>query len=182
MLMYVLIALAILVGLILVVVALQPSKFRIQRSAVFSTSPPAAFAQVNDFHKWEAWSPWAKMDPACKNEFSGEPAGTGAKFSWAGNKKVGEGRMTIVESKPNQLIRIQLDFLKPFCATNIAEFIFEPRGEQTAVTWSMTGSRKFPFKAICMFMNMDKIVGGEFEKGLADMKALAEASRPEFSA
>lgn len=175
---YVFIAVAIVVGLFLIYVALQPSNFTIQRSAVFSASPPAAFAQVNDFHKWEAWSPWAKMDPACRNEFSGEPAGNGAKFSWSGNKKVGEGRMTIVESKPYELIRIQLDFLKPFRATNMAEFTFEPRGEQTAVNWSMTGSRNFFFKAMCMFMNMDKIVGGEFEKGLADMKALAEVPRP----
>jgi hypothetical protein len=175
---YVLISLAVVVALFLVAVAMQPAKFQIQRSAVFSCSPPAAFSQVNDFHKWEAWSPWAKMDPACKNQFSGALAGTGAMFHWDGNKKVGEGKMTIVESKPSAFIRIKLEFLKPFVATNIAEFTFEPRGDQTAVNWSMTGERNFIFKAMCMFMNMDKIVGGEFEKGLADMKKLAEATRP----
>jgi hypothetical protein len=141
-----------------------------------STPPEKIFPHVNDLHQWEAWSPWAKMDPACKNTFEGSPAGTGAIFSWAGNKKVGEGRMTILESQPDQLIRIKLEFFKPFKATNTAEFIFKPEGNQTIVTWSMFGKNNFMGKAFGLIMNCDKMVGGDFEKGLAAMKSVAETT------
>jgi hypothetical protein len=171
----ILIALGVIILAFVVIVALQPSDFRIRRTASISAPPPVVFAQVNDFHKWEGWSPWAKMDPTCINTFEGAPAGTGAGFSWLGNSKVGQGRMTITESKPSDLIRIDLAFVKPFVANNIAEFTFKPQGDQTVVQWDMTGKRNFFFKAMCMFMNMDKMVGGEFEKGLADMKTIAEA-------
>jgi hypothetical protein len=157
------------------VVALQPADFRIVRAATISAPPEVVFAQVNDFHKWQAWSPWAKLDPAAKNTFEGPSAGTGAIFSWAGNDKVGEGRMTLTESHPNDLIRIKLEFVKPFEATNTTEFTFKPEGNQTEVTWSMSGRNNFIGKAFCLLMNMDKTVGGDFEKGLADMKAIAEA-------
>jgi hypothetical protein len=130
---------------------------------------------VNDFHKWEEWSPWAKLDPAAKATFEGPSAGTGAIFRWAGNKEVGEGSMTITESRPSDLIRIRLEFLKPFAATNTAEFTFKPEGDQTAVTWSMAGQNNFMSKAICLFMDRDKMVGGKFEEGLAAMKSIAEA-------
>jgi hypothetical protein len=170
----VLIALAVIVALFLIAVAMQPSTFRVSRSAKFSATPAAVFAQVNDFHNWDAWSPWAKIDPACKFSFDGPPAGAGAKFAWVGDKKVGEGRMTITESKPNDLILIHLEFLKPFKATNTTEFTFNPESNQTLVTWTMTGTKNFVFKAICMFMNMDKTVGGDFERGLANMKAVVE--------
>jgi hypothetical protein len=101
----------------------------------------------------------------------------GAIYAWVGNKEVGEGRMTMMESRPSELIRIKLEFVKPFRATNMAEFTFEPRGEQTAVTWTMTGRKNFVTKAIHLFMNMDRMVGGSFETGLAQMKALVEGSR-----
>jgi len=104
------------------------------RAATISAPAAVIFSQVNDFHKWEAWSPWAKMDPAAKNTFEGAPAGTGAIFAWAGNYKVGEGRMTLTESRPNDLIRIKLEFVRPFAATSTAEFTFRPEGNQTAVT------------------------------------------------
>jgi hypothetical protein len=104
------------------------------------------------------------------------PAGTGGVYSWSGNKEVGEGRMTITESRPNELIRIRLDFFKPFAATSIAEFTFKPEGNQTAVTWSMSGDKNFMAKAIHLFMNMDNMIGNQFEKGLVDMKAAAEAT------
>jgi hypothetical protein len=146
------------------------------RSASVSAPAPTVFAQVNDFHKWEAWSPWAKLDPAAKATFEGPSAGIGAIFRWAGNKEVGEGSMTITESRPSDLIRIKLEFLKPFAATNRAEFTFKPQGDQTVVTWSMEGKNNFMAKAFCLFMNMDKMVGSQFEKGLANMKALAEAA------
>jgi hypothetical protein len=165
----------VLLALLILLISVQPSDFRIKRSAAFAAPPAVCFAQVNNFHKWEAWSPWAKMDPACKNEFAGPDSGEGAIFGWAGNKKVGEGKMTILESKPNELIRIRLQFIKPFAATNTAEFTFTPEGDQTKVTWAMFGKQKFINKAFCLVMNMDKMVGGDFERGLSSMKLLAEA-------
>src|SRR5262249_23304496 len=131
---------------------------------------------VNDFHNWEPWSLWAKLDPACKNTFEGAPAGKDAVFTWSGNDKVGEGRMTILESRPHELIRIKLDFIRPFPSTCTTEFTFRPEGQQTAVTWNMSGEKDYLSKAFCMFMNMDQMVGGDFEKGLAQMKAIAEAA------
>ncbi|PYN89319.1 MAG: polyketide cyclase [Candidatus Rokuibacteriota bacterium] len=169
-------AVVLAVGVLALIVALQPSEFRIERSATIAAPAPAVFAQVNDFHNWEAWSPWAKLDPTAKSSFAGAPAGQGAAFSWAGNSKVGEGRMTITESRPSELVRIKLEFLKPFEATNTAEFTFRPDGERTAVTWSMYGHNNFIGRAVSLFVNMERTLGGEFEKGLASMKAVAEAS------
>ena len=171
----ILILLAVVVTGFLGFVAMRPADFRIARTATFSASAPVLFAQVNDFHKWEAWSPWAQLDPAAKNTFDGPPAGVGAGFAWAGNNEVGEGRMTILESRPSDLIRIQLEFLKPFAATNATDFTFRPEGAGTAVTWAMKGENNFVAKAFSLFMNMDKMIGDDFEKGLAQMKALAEA-------
>jgi hypothetical protein len=167
---------AVILIVLVVVVAMQPSEFRVARSTTISAPPPAVFAQVNDFRKWEAWNPWGKIDPAMKQSYEGAPAGTGAVYTWAGNKEVGEGRMTIIESRPSEMIRIKLEFFKPFAATNTAEFNFKPEGNQTAVTWSMFGEKNFMAKAVHMFMNMDKMIGGQFDKGLASMKAAAEAS------
>ncbi|HEV8722244.1 MAG TPA: SRPBCC family protein [Candidatus Binatia bacterium] len=176
MLKIILIALAVIIIVFVIIVAMQPSEFRVTRSATISGPRSAVFAQVNDFHKWEAWNPWGKIDPAMKQTYEGAPAGTGAVYTWAGNKEAGEGRMTITESRPNDLIRIKLEFFKPFRATNTAEFTFKPEGNQTVVTWSMTGENNFMAKAFHLFMNMDKMVGGQFEKGLASMKSVAEAA------
>jgi hypothetical protein len=170
----ILIALAIIVVVLVVIVALQPSDFRVARSTAISAPPPAVFAQVNDFHKWEAWNPWGKIDPAMKQTYDGAPAGPGAIYTWSGNNEVGEGRMTIAESRPNELVRVKLEFFKPFAATNTAEFTFVPEGNQTRVTWSMFGEKNFMAKAIHLFMNMDKMIGGQFEKGLAAMKSIVE--------
>ncbi len=171
----ILIALAAIVVVFVAVVAMQPSEFRISRTATMSAPAPAVFAQVNDFHNWEEWSPWAKLDPAAKATFEGPSAGTGAIFRWAGNKEVGEGSMTITESRPSDLIRIKLEFLKPFAATNTAEFTFKPEGDQINVTWSMAGKNNFIAKTVCLFMDMDKMVGGQFEKGLGAIKSIVEA-------
>jgi len=176
MLIKILIALAVIVVVFVVIVALQPSEFSVVRSATISAPAPALFAQVNDFHKWEAWNPWGKLDPTMKQAYEGAPAGTGAIYTWSGNNEVGEGRMTITESRPSDLIRIKLEFFKPFAATNTAEFTFKPEGNQTAVTWSMTGNNNFMAKAVHLFMNMDKMVGGQFEKGLAQMGSVVEAA------
>ncbi len=169
-----LIALGVLALVFIVVAALQPADFRIARSAMIAAPPSVVFAHFNDFHKWNDWSPWAKMDPDAKHTFDGSPAGVGAGFAWAGNSKVGEGRMTIIESKPNDLIRLKLEFTKPFTAINITEFTFKPEGSQTAVTWAMSGHNNFFAKAFGLFINCDKMVGGDFEKGFANLKAIIE--------
>ncbi|HYD18206.1 MAG TPA: SRPBCC family protein [Patescibacteria group bacterium] len=170
----------IVVGLLLVLVVLgfiisrQPDEFRVTRSTVVYAQPEAPFALVNDLHRWNDWSPWAKLDPNAKNEFEGPVAGTGAAFKWSGNNKVGEGKMTITESQAPNLVRMRLEFLKPFKATNETEFTFRPETSGTLVSWSMSGKNNFMSKAMNLVMNCDKMVGGQFEKGLADMKALAE--------
>jgi hypothetical protein len=171
-----------IVGGVVVAVATRPTNFRIIRVATFSVPLSDTFEQVNDLRKWEAWSPWAKMDPAMKRTYEGPPAGTGAVHAWKGNGKVGEGRMTITESRPSELVRIKLEFLKPFKATNTAEFTFKPIGEQTEVTWSMSGRNNFFGKAFDLFMNMDKTVGRDFERGLSSMKELLEANGKPASA
>lgn len=172
----ILIVLAVVVIIFAVVVAMQPSDFRIVRSATMSAPPSKIFVQVNDFHNWPAWSPWEKMDPVMKRTYAGAAAGTGAIYSWAGNNDVGEGRMTITESRPDERILIKLEFTKPFAAVNTTEFVFIPEGNQTVVTWSMAGENNFLSKAVSLFMSMDKMVGDQFEQGLANMKALVEAA------
>jgi uncharacterized protein YndB with AHSA1/START domain len=174
MLMKILVALAGIVVVLVAVVATRPAEFRVARTATIAAPPSVVFAQVNDFHKWGAWNPWGKLDPAMKEAYDGAPAGPGAIYTWAGNNEVGEGRMTIMESRPSELIRIQLDFLKPLAATSIAEFTFRPEGDRTVVTWSMTGRNTFTAKAIHLFMNMDRMIGGNFEKGLVAMKSVVE--------
>jgi len=173
---YILAAIVVLILLLLIIAALRPSNFRVERTATIAAPPADAFAQVNDFHKWEAWSPWAKIDPAMKQTYEGAPAGTGAIYTWNGNSKVGEGRMTILESKPTEHIRIKLEFMRPFAATNAAEFSFKPQGDETSVTWSMDGNFNFMMKVMGLFMSMDKMLGGQFEKGLAQMSTAAQAA------
>ena len=176
MLKFILIGLAVIIVVVAGVVAMQPDDFRVTRSTTVSAPAAVVFAQVNDLQKWEAWNPWQKKDPAMKLTFSGPPAGPGASYSWAGNNEVGEGRLTITESRPGELVRLKLEFMKPFAATNTAEFTFKPEGERTNVTWTMQGNNNFFAKALHLVMNMDKMVGGEFEKGLVDMKAAVEAA------
>jgi len=174
MLTYILIGFAALIAVLLIVIAMQPNEFRVTRSAKFSASPAAVFAQVNDFHKWEAWSPWAKMDPNAKSSFEGPSSGEGAIFRWSGNNEVGEGNMTILESRPDDLIHIKLDFIRPFAGTNDTKFTFKPEGDQTAVTWSMAGKNNFITKAVGLCMNCEKMVGDQFEQGLTNMKSIVE--------
>lgn len=170
-------AIAAILLLLSIVVAMQPSEFHIARSAKMSAPAEKVFAQVNDFHKWDAWSPWVKMDPNAKSTFEGPAEGTGAIFRWAGNADIGEGSMTITESRPHELIRLRLDFLKPFEDTANVEFTFKPDGDQTNVTWSMDGKNNFFAKAVCLFlMDMDEMIGNKYEEGLASMKAIVEAA------
>jgi uncharacterized protein YndB with AHSA1/START domain len=174
-----LIAFPVVIAAFLIIVALQPSDFRLSRSATIAAPPAAIFPHVNELKKWDAWSPWMKLDPNAKSSFEGPPAGKGAAMSWAGNNEVGEGKMTITESRPNELVQFHLEFYKPMAGTSDAEFTFKPEGNQTTVTWTMTGKNNFIAKAMCLVMNMDKMVGGQFEKGLAAMKSIVEsAPRP----
>jgi len=170
----ILLVLVLLIAGFVGLVAMQPSDFRVRRSAAMAADPAAVFAHVNDFHKWEAWSPWAKRDPNAKNSFEGPESGKGAVFKWSGNAEVGEGSMTLTESVPNQLVRIRLDFIKPFEDTADVEFYFQPEGDQTRVTWTMSGRNNFIAKAMCLFMNMDQMIGGDFEQGLKNMKSVVE--------
>jgi len=173
MLIKILIAVAVVVVLFVVVVAMQPAGFRVTRFATIGAPPAIVFSHVNDLHNWEAWSPWAKLDPAAKNTYDGASFGVGAGFGWSGNNQVGHGHMTITESKPCELVRIKLEFLKPFKAINTAEFTFKPEGDGTGVTWSMTGQRNFVMKAFGLFMDCDKMCGDQFEKGLAQLNSVA---------
>ena len=173
----ILILAAIAVIIFITVAAMQPSDFRITRTATISAPASTVFAQVNDLQKWDAWSPWAKLDPDAKNSFEGSASGVGAIMRWAGNNKVGQGSMTIIESHPGEFIRFKLEFLKPFAATNTAEFTFNYENDQTTVTWSMYGKSNFTGKAIGLIMSCEKMVGGQFEKGLAALKSVVEGAR-----
>ena len=170
----ILIAIAALVLLFVLVVATRPSKFRVERSIVVAAPPASAVAQVNDFHRWVGWSPWERMDPTMKKTFEGAPSGTGSVYSWVGNSKVGAGRMTIEKSDAPALVGLKLEFLKPWKATNDTTFTFVPSDAGTKVTWAMEGEKGFVMKAFGLVMNMDKVVGRDFERGLAALKSLAE--------
>lgn len=155
----------------------QPDTFSVTRSRRIAAPPAMIFAHVDNLHNWEAWSPWAKLDPKSTTEFEGPRTGAGAKMSWAGNGKVGVGSMTIVESRPDEYVQFKLEFLKPMQATNKAEFTFAPDGEATNVTWTMTGTNNFMGKLVGLIMNCEKMLGGQFEQGLANLKAIAEGGK-----
>lgn len=171
-------ALAIIAIVLVTVIAGQPSDLVICRSTKISAPPEKLFPHVNDLHKWNEWSPWAKRDPNAKHTFDGASAGTGASMSWDGNKDIGAGRMTIVESRPSDLVRYKLEFIRPFANTNIAEFRFLPDGGQTEVKWTMSGKTNFVFKVFGLLVNCDDMVGRDFEKGLATLKAIVESNAP----
>jgi hypothetical protein len=171
----ILLAIVLIALIFFVVIAGRPDEFVVLRSIKISVPPGKVFPHVNDLHKWQAWSPWVKLDPNAKNSYAGADSGTGAAMSWDGNKKIGAGRMTIIESVLNDLIRFKLEFIRPFRATNTAEFTFKPEGNQTVVTWTMLGKNNFFFKAFGLFMNCDNMIGKDFEKGLAAMKSVAES-------
>jgi uncharacterized protein YndB with AHSA1/START domain len=171
---YLFLALVAIVGVLCVVIATRPEDFNVTRSATFNASPAAVFEQVNDLHKWDAWSPWIKLDPNAKSTFEGPTSGKGSKMSWDGNSDIGAGSMTIVESQPNEVVRIKLAFIRPFEGTSDVEMKVEPQGDQTKLTWSMSGKNNFIAKAIGLVMDCEKMCGDQFEQGLANMKAIVE--------
>jgi hypothetical protein len=168
----ILIGLAVLVAIFLVVVAFQPAEFRVVRSEVIAASPEIVHGQIDDFANWKNWSPWHKMDTTMKLTLSSPSAGAGATYGWE-SEKMGAGNMRITASTPEQ-IDIDLNFTKPFKAENKTVFAMRPIHGGTQIFWIMTGRNNFVGKAMCLFMNMDKMVGGDFEKGLKDIKRLSE--------
>ena len=163
----------VLVAAVLLYAATRPDTFRLQRAATIKAPPEKIAAILGDFHGWQAWSPWEKMDPAMKRSFSGAPKGKGAVYAWVGNKEVGEGRMEITEAAPAR-VAIDLDFVKPFEAHNKVVFALAPKGDATEVTWSMQGPLPYVAKVVHVILDMDGMVGKQFETGLANLKALAE--------
>lgn len=168
-------SLAAIVALLLIVISLRPDDFRVSRTGSINAPASVVFENVNDLHKWQIWSPWAKMDPHAKNTFEGPPTGTGSAFTWSGNDKVGEGTMTITESRPHDRVLINLEFRKPFAGTNLTEFTFRPEGNQTFVTWTMSGKANFMAKAVGLIIDCDKLIGPQFEEGLANLRSVSEA-------
>jgi len=155
-------------------VALQPDELVIQRQQAINAAPDKVFAQVNDLHKWDAWSPWAKIDPKAKIGFEGPAAGKDASFTWSGNDTIGEGRMTIVESRPAEVVDINVAFTKPFENTSSSKFEFTPKADQTLVTWTMSGKQNYLEKAMCIIFRGKAMVGGEMANGLSNLKAVSE--------
>lgn len=168
------IAIVLVIAAILIYAATKPDDFRVQRATSVKAAPEKIFALINDLHSWGSWSPWEKMDPAMKRTYSGTPSGKGAAYAWEGNSKVGEGRMEITDATPPSKITIKLDFVKPLEGHNTAEFTLEPKGDATNVTWLMYGPSPYIAKVMGVFVSMDKMIGSDFEAGLANMKAVAE--------
>lgn len=169
-------ALIAIVAAFLAYVAVLPSGYAVSRTTTISAPPAAVFAHVEDFRKWQAWSPWAKRDPNAKATFEGPASGEGAVFKWSGNREVGEGSLRIVESRPGELVRIKLAFVEPFEDTADVDFAFKDDGGKTNVTWRITGAQGFVERAICTLMgiNLDKMIGADYEQGLANLKAVVE--------
>ena len=170
----ILIVFVVLIAALLALAASKPGTFRIHRATTIKARPEIIFPLINDFHNWGSWSPWEKLDPAMKRTFSGAANGKGAMYAWEGNRKAGVGNMEIAQSTPSSAVTIKLDFIKPFEAHNITEFTLTPAGDSTSVTWDMHGPSPFMSKVMQVFMNVDNLVGKDFESGLANMKRIAE--------
>lgn len=178
MLKIILIVVVVLIAALLAFAATRPDSFRVQRRASIKASPEKIFPLIADFHRWTSWSPWEKRDPALKRSYSGAASGTGAVYAWEGNRNVGSGRMEITEASSPSKVTIQLDFIKPFEGHNVAEFTLEPAGpagDATNVTWDMHGRSAYIAKVMGVFFNMDKMIGNDFETGLANLKSVAES-------
>ncbi|HYI04178.1 MAG TPA: SRPBCC family protein [Reyranella sp.] len=161
------------IGGILLYAATKPDSFRVQRTVLINAPSDKVFPLINDIKAWTVWSPYEKKDPAMKRTYGAVTAGKGATYAWDGDKNVGQGSMEIVESSPRKIL-LKLDFLKPFEAHNMGEFLLEPKGDSTSVTWATYGPSPYMSKVIGTFINIDDMIGRDFEKGLADLKAAAE--------
>ena len=168
------VVLAVAIVIVLILAATKPDTFEVRRAATIKAPPEKIFAAISDFHQWGSWSPWENKDPAMQRSYGGAASGRGAVYAWEGNKNVGSGRMEILEASPPSKIVIKLDFLKPFEAHNTAEFTMLPQGNATSITWLMHGPASFMVKVMHVFINMDRMVGKDFEAGLANLQRLAE--------
>jgi uncharacterized protein YndB with AHSA1/START domain len=164
----------VLVAGVLVYATTRPDAFRIERMASIKAPPDRIFALINDFRSWRSWSPYEKLDPNMKRSLSGAPSGKGAVYAWESEGKAGAGRMEITDAAPPSKVAIKLDFTKPFEAHNWAEFTLDPEGDTTTVTWAMHGPSPYIAKVMGIFVDMDHMIGRDFETGLANLKALAE--------
>lgn len=176
MLTYILIGLAVLLVVFLITAATRPDDLHIERSIIISAPAGAAFTQISDLSKWPVISPYAKDDPAAKYTLSGPASGVGSSLEWAGNAKIGAGRITIAECRPNEFVRMKFEFFKPWYCTNTTDFTFRPTGSATEATWSMSMKNNFIAKASGLVMNMDTLMGESYEAGLGNLKNLAEAA------
>ena len=168
-------ALVVLVAAVLLYATTRPDTFSVQRSALIKAPPEKVFPLINDFHSWASWSPWEKLDPAMKRTHTGPAAGKGAAYAWEGNSKVGKGRMEILDSAPSSKISIKLDFIEPFEGHNVTDFTLQPQGsDATQVTWVMSGPAPYVTKLMGIFVNMDAMIGKDFEAGLSNLKAATE--------
>lgn len=168
------IAVVVVIAAILIVAAMRPGAFEVKRSIVIDASRERIFPLIDDFNAWRTWSPYETKDPNMQRAFSGSPSGKGAVYAWDGNSQVGKGSIEIVDSIPPSQVTIKLDMLKPIEGHNIVNFTLQPQGEGTLVTWAMRGAYPFISRLIGLFMNMDRMIGGDFEAGLARLKAVAE--------
>ena len=167
-------SIVVLLAALLIYAATKPDSFRIERRAAINAPPGKIFALINDFHQWESWSPWEKIDPALKRTYSGAASGKGAVYEWNGNKDIGQGRMEIVESSPSSKIVLNLDFVTPFEAHNFVEFSLSAEGDSTTVTQAMYGPSPYISKLMTIFFSMEKMVGDKYEEGLDNLKKLTE--------
>jgi hypothetical protein len=175
---YVVLVIVAAIALFLIVCAMKPDAFRIERSALVDAPADRIHPLINDFRRWPAWSPWETKDPGMTRTLSGAETGTGAVYAWDGNRNIGAGRMEILDSIAPARVVIQLDFLRPFKARNTAEFVLKPEGTGTRVTWAMFGPQPFIGKIMDTIMNCDRMIGREFEAGLAKLKAEVDGGAP----
>lgn len=166
-------AISALIAVLLLYAATLPDLFRVERSTVIAAPPAKIQAAISDLHDWTAWSPYEKLDPDMKRTYSGATSGRGAVYAWDGNNKAGAGRIEITAAEPTR-IAMTLDFIKPFAAHNAVEFTLLPEGDRTRVTWAMSGPVPYPAKIMHVFFDVDRMVGGDFETGLANLKSLTE--------
>lgn len=160
---------------LLIFILTRPNEFRVVRDIFIKAPPEVAFQHVNNLKTWDSWSPWAKLDPNMKMTYGQKHEGPGATYQWTGNNKVGEGKLSILDARSPDSVKMKLEFIRPFKCQNDVDFTFERQGDGTKVIWGMDGKNNFMSKAMCLFMNMDKMVGKDFEKGLASLKSLSEA-------
>lgn len=166
-----------IVALLATMIALQPAEFRVARSVLIAAPASDVFPHINDLRKWETWSPWAKIDPAMTQSYEGATEGVGAVYNWSGNAEVGAGRTTIVESRPDDLVGIKLEFFEPMAGTSDVTFALKPEGSSTIVTWTIQGENNFAGKAVSLVMDMDQMIGEQFDKGLAGLKSVVESQQ-----